>query len=469
MKNPVLSMTGRLISGLFICTAVIFICSGYVLHQKIEQVVVSSIEQNLVSRLKVITGLLHEENGSIEMDQSDVISGQYSIPRSGHYYMVTMDGMPLAVSPSLTGYDHYFKDLPIQSGSADSSQQYQLFTVTGPVGEPARVLRYHLESDGHRIEVIVAQSLAPSLAVIDSFQQMLLITIACGTIVLCIIAWIIARRSLRPLRELSATMEKISYDKLDSRLDRENSVLELKQLSTSFNSLLDRLGNAFDSQKRLVADASHELKTPVAVIKTQCDVILQRKRTAEEYVEALETIEESAVNISKLVNDLLSLARLDAGIVSRENFQTIRLSDCISHTINQTSPLAEQKQIAISVEDSGEVQLKGAETQLKEALLNLVENAIRYNREGGKVFIKTAAGPDRAVITVRDNGIGMPEDVLEKIFERFFRGDSQRSTEGTGLGLSIVKSVVDAHNGSITCESTPGKGTCFTVTLPLGA
>ena len=256
MGTSSLSMTGRLIIGLFICTAVIFICSGYVLHQKIEQVVVGSIEQHLVSRLKVITGLLHEENGNIEMDQSDVISGQYSIPRSGHYYMVTMDGTLLAVSPSLAGYDHYFKDLPMPASSVDSSKQYQLFTVTGPVGEPARVLRYPLEADGHRIEIIVAQSLAPSLAVIDSFSQMLLITIACGTVVLCIIAWIIARRSLRPLRELSATMEKITCDKLDSRLDSENAVLELKQLSASVNSLLDRLGNAFGNHKMTTADTN---------------------------------------------------------------------------------------------------------------------------------------------------------------------------------------------------------------------
>ncbi|MCX6983876.1 MAG: ATP-binding protein, partial [Lentisphaerae bacterium] len=269
-----------------------------------------------------------------------------------------------------------------------------------------------------------------SYTMIDTFRRFLQITITLSILLLCLTAWWIARISLRPLAEFSSTIETITHKNLTEQIDTETTTNELTTLASSFNALLDRLNHVFESQKRLVADASHGLKTPLSVIRTQCDVVLQRERIPEEYMEALQTIKAYSQNMTRLINNLLSLARLDAGLIST-------------------------------------ILIKGSQTGLMEAFLNIIENSVRYNREGGSVTISGKVKEDKAVITIADTGSGIKENDIEGIFRRFYRGSNAQESEGTGLGLSIVKSVINAHGGEIDVRSEPDQGSCFTVVLPI--
>ena len=233
--------------------------------------------------------------------------------------------------------------------------------------------------------------------------------------------------------------------------------------------MLNRIQKAFEAEKRLISDASHELKTPVSVIKTHCDVILQKERTKEELLETLKTIKTVSENMGKLIKDLLSLARLDAGILSPANFKNISLNECIQQAIQLTAPLAEKKQVSIKTSLVDDINIIGDKDRITEAFLNIIENAVNYNKDNGVVEITTSANNNNVNISIKDTGIGIKGDDLERIFERFYRADASRSTEGTGLGLSIAKAIIEAHAGEIKAEGEFGKGSCFIITLPFSS
>jgi len=457
MKLVPQSIAGRLFAGFFIGAAVILIAAGVFLQNEVSDIVIGSVDRTLHSKRQMITGLLHEEHGRVELELSEIIAGEYVIPRSGHYYKVVSDKAVLAASPSLTD-DHF--EFP----GADNGR---LSTSTGPDDEPVRLLRYHYAAFDKNFEITIAESLVDSLAMISAFRSFLLVSIPSSLAILCFAAWWIARESLRPLSSFSETIETITHRNLADRIEGETTARELAGLARSFNAMLDRLQAVFEGQKRLVADASHELKTPLSVIRTHCDVALQRPRSAEEYAEALQTIQLSARNMTRLINDLLSLARLDAGLLSSEILTPVFLGDCVADALQMTGPLARERRVTLSSAIEEDCSVTGSRTALTEAFLNLIENAVRYNGEEGRVSVVAKAENGKAVITVSDTGSGIRKNDLARIFERFYRADAVRGSEGTGLGLSIVKSVVEAHGGEISVESEPGKGSTFQVMLPL--
>jgi signal transduction histidine kinase len=328
------------------------------------------------------------------------------------------------------------------------------------------VISYEYAAFGKAFTVSLAESLRNSYTMIDTFKRFLQITITLSILLLCLTAWWIARISLRPLAEFSSTIETITHKNLTEQLDPGTTTNELTTLARSFNALLDRLNHVFESQKRLVADASHGLKTPLSVIRTQCDVVMQRARTPEEYVEALQTIKTYSQNMTRLINNLLSLARLDAGLLSRGDFTEVSLRECIDQAVRTTSQFAAERSVQITTSVDDTILVKGSQTGLMEAFLNIIENSVRYNREGGSVTISGKEKEGKTVITVADTGSGIKENDIEGIFKRFYRGSNVQESEGTGLGLSIVKSVIGAHGGEIDVRSEPGNGSCFTVVLP---
>jgi signal transduction histidine kinase len=258
----------------------------------------------------------------------------------------------------------------------------------------------------------------------------------------------------------------ITHKNLTEHIDAETTANELSTLAISFNALLARLNHVFESQKRLVADASHGLKTPLSVIRTQCDVVLQRPRSSEEYIEALQTIKAYSHNMTRLINNLLSLARLDSGLISVAGYTPVSIRECVDQAVQMTKQLADDRKVQITTSVDEPLFVMGRQSDLLEAFLNIIENGVRYNREGGSVTVSVVKQEKRAVITVSDTGAGIRDGDLDRVFERFYRADSVRNSEGTGLGLSIVKSVISAHGGEINIRSEPGKGSCFSVLLP---
>ena len=268
------------------------------------------------------------------------------------------------------------------------------------------------------------------------------------------------------MSEISTTANRIAAGNLSERIPVGETASELGQLAEVLNATFARLDAAFWQQKQFTADASHEIRTPLAVIISEAQATLNRERTSEEYREALSVCLDAAQQMRGLADSLLQLARFDAGEIKAE------MNDIDSAAISERSvqlvrALARENEIDMETRINPAT-VKGNSAQLTQVVTNLLQNAIHYNRPGGKVIVTTAANENGSVLTVADTGIGISEEDLPHIFRRFYRADKARSRrEGrTGLGLAIVHAIVRAHDGEIAVESTPGQGTTFTLRFP---
>ncbi len=459
------SIAGRLLFWQTAGVTVIMLTLGLILYVEIKEIVFTSMDRSLHSKVQIFSGLIHDEHGTVEMELSDIIAGDYVIPRSGHYYRVLKGDAVLAESPSLAGNNFSFAAGVARD--ADNNEGELFFSSVGPAKEPVRVLQYRYVAFGDTFEITLAESMSDGIAMVEAFRGFLLLVLPIGIMLLCLTAWRITRTALAPLANFTTTIEKITHRNMDERLDPQKTAQELTSLAVSFNDMLNRLHHVFESQKRLVADASHELKTPLTVIRTQCDVILLKERSPAEYNEAISGIRAETLNMTQLVNNLLSLARLDAGVMGGLKFMPVNVQDLISRAIRLTESMAVRKGVRVSVSAEDKLQVYGVQSALEEATLNIVENAIRYNRTGGEVHITaTLNTTGQVTIEIHDTGIGVASEDNDLIFERFYRAAAVRGTEGSGLGLSIVKSIIEAHDGKITVISEPGKWSRFTLTLP---
>ncbi len=461
------TIKGRLFAWSFSFIATMLLAMGVFLYHEVEELILESVDKALHSKEQLITGLLHQEHNNIKFELSEIMLGEYSLPRSGHYYKVLMNGLLLAASPSMVENDFDLTSTSIASSDVEKNEK--IYMGTGPDKEPIRTLHHSFRTYGRSFDIFVAESIQEEVGMIHTFRNFLMIIILVSILIVCLVnRWIITR-SLLPLDVFAASISKITHRSLDDRLTVKTEVQELDGLAESFNDMLDRLQRAFESERRLVSDASHELKTPVSVIKAHCDVLLLNDRSKEEYREALVTIQDVSANMGRLINDLLSLARLDAGVLSTANLGAVSLDTCIHNALRLVQPLAEQRAVSVKVSSLNDLYLQGDGDRLTEALLNLIENAVRYNQEHGVVDVSYVQNDVAVHIMVADTGIGIAEEDRNRIFDRFYRADAVRNSDGTGLGLNIVKLIVEGHHGTITVDSTEGEGSSFTITLPLSA
>ena len=266
---------------------------------------------------------------------------------------------------------------------------------------------------------------------------------------------------------MAAQTRRITEKNLDMRLDIGSAAEELRGLAESFNELLGRLDRSFETMRRFVADASHELRTPLAVIRGEADVALSQERSPAEYREALAIILDESRRLSRLVDDLLNLARADAGHVKLQ-VRDFYFSDLLAECCRSLGTLAGARQIELTFQCAGDVPFHGDEELLRRLVINLLDNAIRYTQPGGKVHAAVDAEPSGVRLRVSDTGIGIAPEAAPHVFERFYRSDKSRTRNGGGfgLGLSIVKWIAESHHGTIQLASRPSAGTTFTVTLP---
>lgn len=274
-------------------------------------------------------------------------------------------------------------------------------------------------------------------------------------------------RTLRPIAAMSDTAKNISGENLSQRLDLAETDSELGQLALVLNQTFDRLQAAFEHQLRFTADASHELRTPLAVIVSQAELTLAKPRSNDEYRLALETCQRAGRRMRSLIDSLLLLARFDAGHPDLQR-RALDLAEVANESVELLRPLADEKQITLCSE-TWPMPVVGDRDRLGQVVTNLLANAIRYNQEGGRVDVRVERVNGHAIVSVSDNGIGIPAEELPHIFERFYQVDKARTRAegGTGLGLAICQSVVEAHGGQITARSEPQHGTTLEVRLPL--
>lgn len=287
--------------------------------------------------------------------------------------------------------------------------------------------------------------------------------------------YFLARRSLAPVVAMSSQASRIGAENLYERLNVQNPHDELGELAGSFNELLDRLGQSFERQRRFVADASHELRTPVAILYGEAEVALaQQERTQQEYRESLEILRLESKRLKRIVEDLFTLARADAGQYALE-FTDFYLDELMEECSRNVRTLAAAKKITLSCKSERELPIRADEPLLRRMLLNLLDNAIKYTPEGGLVSVRCTEENGLYRLTVEDSGPGIPAEMQSRIFERFFRADVARSRSdnngsgGAGLGLAIALWIARTHGGKLELTQSTPQGSSFAALLPTAA
>jgi heavy metal sensor kinase len=278
-------------------------------------------------------------------------------------------------------------------------------------------------------------------------------------------------RALAPVNRIIETADLIGAQNLSSRLEVPKARDELRRLTETLNAMLGRIEASFKSITRFTADASHDLRTPVAVIRASAEITLRKPRTQEEYRRALSTILETSVDTSELLENLLMLARADAGAAGME-MHPLDLSLHVQKARERAALLGLEKALNVTAKTPPEpVWVKADSIAVDRLLLILLDNAVKYSPTGGRCEIALSRSEEHAQITVRDSGAGIPETELNNIFDRFYRVDRTRSknTGGAGLGLAIARWIAEMHGGTIAAESTMGAGSAFHVQIPVQA
>lgn len=280
--------------------------------------------------------------------------------------------------------------------------------------------------------------------------------------------YLLVRRALTPVERITRAAEQITQHNLSERLPVSRTGDELERLSISLNRMIARLDDAFQNSKRFVADASHEMRTPLTILRGELENLVEDSRLNAEVRERAGSMFEEAVRLSRIVEQLFTLSRLDAG-EAQADCSRFDLAGLAKTTADQMGLLAEDKKISITCDAGQPVFVEGDSARLKQVIVNLLDNAIKYTQQSGAIQLHVRAVNGHAILEVEDNGVGISPEALPHIFERFYRVDQVRSGdfEGAGLGLSIVKAICSAHGAEIEAVSGPSRGSCFRAKFPL--
>ncbi len=279
---------------------------------------------------------------------------------------------------------------------------------------------------------------------------------------------LIAKKALYPITKVTKTAKSIGRDDLSNRITGNHSHDEVNELIDTFNDMLERLEESFEKEKRFASDASHELRTPVSIIMAYTDTLLKEiesESTIGDLQKSLEVIDKESRRMNTIISQLLTLTR---GYEGRYKLvmETIDLSEVIENVIEELEDMAKDANIEVSFKNTGTIHIEADQSLITQLMLNFIENAIKYGKSSGHVWISIVQRNDETITIIEDDGIGIDEEEQKHIFERFFRADQARDRKGTGLGLAIAKWIVEEHRGRIEVSSNIGKGTTFEIRFP---
>jgi heavy metal sensor kinase len=323
-------------------------------------------------------------------------------------------------------------------------------------------------ADGTRYRVEVGTSGAPLEGTLRQLLGMLAVGLPLTVSVAVAGGFVLVRRALDPVAHIARKAEEITQHNLSERLPVVQSGDELERLSVSLNHMISRLQDAIDGSKQFVADASHELRTPLTVMRGELESLAQDARLGRETRETLGSVLEEVERLAEIVESLFALSRLDVG-EAHAQWLRFDLAELAATTAEQMSLLATDKNVSVACDSTPGVMVEGDRARLKQVIVNLLDNAIKYTPGGGRVRLTVRREQGFAILEVADDGIGIPAEALPHVFKRFFRVDGSRSREqgGAGLGLAIVRSICTAHGADVEVISSPGKGSCFRMRQPL--
>jgi heavy metal sensor kinase len=423
--------------------------------------------QSLANQAARVLGSVGEQTGErdhqgVSFDLEDPELAQ--MLAGGGFYLEVYDARGRAVSRSASLRGQPLLAPPVDAARATSGGSIRRIARIG------RALVYVVpvrRGDQLIGTVAAGRTMEPTLRTLAQLRELLV----GGTVLSLGVAlaggWLLAGAALRPVDRLTRAARSITAGAMQQRLRLRGPNDELHRLAAAFDEMLDRLEQAFERERQFTANAAHELRTPLAILHGEIDVALRRVRAPEEYHETLGSLREEVVRLSRIVEDLLLLARADAGMepVRRE---PVVLDEILHRVTGQFAAAAARQAVSLTLEGPRGVLLAGDGDRLGQAFSNLVDNAMKHVHAGGTITLRWRASADAVHVECEDTGEGIAPEDLPRIFDRFYRGTGRRSREqeGVGLGLAITKWIIDAHGGTITVDCRPGAYTRFSVTLP---
>jgi two-component system OmpR family sensor kinase len=353
--------------------------------------------------------------------------------------------------------------------SLEGESTFELFQFTK--GISLRLLSVPIRQDEQLVNVLrVGTSLGPTDRMLRRLLVGLYIASPIALLVSLMGGWFLAGRALRPVHAITQAARRITAGDWSQRILTPHSNDEIGQLASTFNDMIGRLEVSFKQIRQFSADASHELRTPLTITKGETELALRRPRQAEDYRVVLESNLEEIDRMSRIVDELLFLSRADLGEIKLKMLP-VQLDDLFREIHQQAAILGKERSIQTVITNVEPVVVEGDDLRLRELLLNLVDNAVKYSQEGQTVELALVVAGNQAKIIVQDHGIGIAPESHARVFDRFYRTDEARAhaTKGTGLGLAICKWIVEVHHGTINLQSTVQGGSCFTVFLPLSS
>lgn len=362
----------------------------------------------------------------------------------------------LYVSHSLGKERLQYDDIPYRS--------IKLVTVRMTDGRDIRLA----VSQNDFVKIFVAYPMEDLNQVLGNLFSTFLILAPLALVLSIVGGWFLAHQSLKPVDTLTKAARKITAHNINERLPAYEVDDEIGRLTATFNDMIGRLHTFIEQLRQFSADASHELRTPLTIIRGEIEVALRRKQLSRPVRNLLMSIRDEVIRLSSIVEGLMSLVRSEEGRLAFR-FESLSLAEVVRDVVEDARVLGAAKGITVEPHLLADpVLLEGDRNRLRQLFLNILDNAVKYTPANGRVEIWLEQTNGRAVVRVRDTGVGIRRSDLPKIFDRFYRSPKHiRNTDGSGLGLSIAKWIVEAHHGTIAVESKPNRGSTFTVTLPL--
>lgn len=310
---------------------------------------------------------------------------------------------------------------------------------------------------GHPIDVI-EKSLTNLLTILGTVFTVFLIPTVFG-------GYFLAKSAISPIASISEKLKKISSENLDERVTTPDTNDEIRELAVTFNGLLDRLSQAFKMERQFIGNVAHELKTPLATQRSNIEVIRSKDRDKKEYIKALDETLIDNQKMAKTFENILDLAWSEAEVAT--HFETFNLSELAEEIRELAVKMAFSKNIQITGKTAPNVNIHGKRDKLFHAIVNIVDNAIKYTPDKGSVLISLHKTLRKVYLQIKDNGIGISKKDIPRVFERFYRGSKNQKTSGSGLGLAIAHAIISSHHGKIDIESKVGQGTLVSISFPL--